>query len=302
MHTVSRRPPIFWTILIAGAVITNLISLSVHVGMLQGLNVPFPDRSSVPALAALLNTALAVFALLNFYGLARGRLAGRLPWVQALIVAAVFAGLKELMRGSVMNAVVTTAWAFSAAQMLSSTLYSLMLGAIVVALTPRLTSGWSRVVAAVAVAAGMMLVVRPLADRLLAPLLESLASLSHPDVYAMPYGWHVLSWAYATYFEPVIASIAVAALVWPALTGSTLRRVVQVTALIVVIKGALLPTFLFALWNRAGVGVGMVSESQFLFEAVLLGILAAVTWKLAEASRGEATGSISPAAVIPVPT
>ncbi len=291
MHTDSKRSPAFWFSLIAGAVITNFISLSAHVCMLQGFSVPFPVRSSVPPTAVLGNTALAIFALLTFYGLARKRMAGRSLWVRALIVAALFAGLKELLRGGLMNAVVTTAWTFSGAQLLSSTLYSLVLGMVVVSVTPKLPSASIRAVAAVAIAAVMMFAVRPFTDVVLAPLLESLARFNHTDVYSFPYGWHVLSWAYATYFEPVIASIVVAALVWPALIGSTLTRAVQVTGLIVLIKGALLPTFLFSLWNPAGVGHGMVSESQFLLEALLLGILAAVTWRVAARSRGGLPGS-----------
>ena len=72
------------------------------------------------------------------------------------------------------------------------------------------------------------------------------------------------------------------------------RRTLSVAALIVVMKGALLPTFVFSLWNHAGVWAGMVSESQFLFEAVLLGFLAAATW--AYAHRGGAQLALVPIA------
>ena len=288
----SARSPAYWLPLVAGAVVTNIVSLSVHVGMLQGLGVPFPDRSGVSPVAALLNTALAVLALLTFYDLARVRLAGRPFWQRALIVAALFAGLKELLRGSLMDAVVTTGWTFSAAQILSSTVYSVVLGTIVVGVTPKLQRLWLRAVAAVVIATLMMFAVRPLAGALFAPLLASLAHLKHADVYPFPYGWHVLSWAYLTYFEPVIASIIIAALVWPALAGSALRRSMQIMALIVLIKGALLPTFVFSLWNPAGIGPGMLSESQFLFEAVLLGLLAAGTWALTQHCSDTPSGSM----------
>ncbi len=288
----SARSPAYWLTIVAGAVVTNIVSLSVHVGMLQGLGVPFPDRSGVSPAAALLNAALAVLALLTSYDLARVRLAGRPFWQRALIVAALFAGLKELLRGSLMDAVVTTGWTFSAAQMLSSTVYSVVLGAVVVGVTPRLQRLWLRAIAAIVITALMMFAVRPLADALFAPLLASLAHLKHADVYPFPYGWHVLSWAYLTYFEPVIASIIIAALVWPALAGSALRRSLKTAALIVLIKGALLPTFVFSLWNRAGVGAGMLSESQFLFEAILLGLLAAGTWALAQHRRGSPSGPL----------
>jgi len=288
----SARSPAYWLALVAGAIVTNIVSLSVHVGMLQGLNVPFPDRSGVSPVAALLNTALAIFALVTFYDYARVRLAGRPLWQRALIVAALFAGLKELLRGSLMDAVVTTGWTFSAAHILSSTVYSVVLGAVVVGVTLKLQLLWLRAVAAIVIAALMLFAVRPLADALFAPLLASLAHLKHADVYPFPYGWHVLSWAYLTYFEPVIASIIIAALVWPALAGSALRRSMQIMALIVLIKGALLPTFVFSLWNPAGIGPGMLSESQFLFEAVLLGLLAAGTWALTQHCSDTPSGSM----------
>ena len=59
----------------------------------------------------------------------------------------------------------------------------------------------------------------------------------------------------------------------------------QFTGLVALIKGALLPTFLFGPSNIGGVLIGMSSESQFLFEALLLGALGGLTWALASRRR-----------------
>ncbi len=282
MLALSQRPAAFWGILITGAVVTDITSLSVHVGMLQGLGVPFPDRTAVSPVAALLNTTLSVLALMVFYDLARDPLKTVRPWIRWLIVAALFGMLKEALRGNLMNAVVTTAWTFSAAQALSPVIYSVVLGGLVVLVTPRLRQWWLKLVAAFAIAALMTFAVRPICAMLLSPLMASLAHLDHDDVYPFPYGWHVLPWAYVTYLEPVFACIAAAALVWPHLNPRIVLRVVQFTTLIMLIKGALIPTFVFSLFAKVGVAGGMLSESQFMLEALVLGLVGAITWQLAE--------------------
>lgn len=55
----------------------------------------------------------------------------------------------------------------------------------------------------------------------------------------------------------------------------------QFVTLISLIKGALIPTFVFSLYSVAGVARGMLSESQFLLEALALGLMGGLTWQLA---------------------
>jgi len=273
--------PGFWPIIIAGAIATTGASLGIHIWMLQVLGVPFPDRSAVSVWAAFLNNAVATWALLTFYAVVRPQLSSLASWQRWLLLAALFGMLKELFRGQIMNAVVTTAWTFSAAQVISPIIYSLVLAALVVLLEPRLKGMVARSVVALVVTAIMAFAIRPAIGLLLSPLMEAVASLNHEDVYPFPYGWHVLSWAYITYLEPVIACIVAASLAWKKLDLRPRVRILQFTGLVVLIKGALLPTFLFSLWNSAGISQGMLSESQFLFEAILLGLCGGMTWSLA---------------------
>ena len=281
MSSRIKAEPGFWPIIIAGTIATTVASLGIHIWMLQVLGIPYPDRSSVSAWAVFLNAALATWALMTFYAIVRPELSSIAKWQRWLLVAALFAMLKELFRGNIMNAVVTTAWIYSAAQIISPALYSLVLAALVVLLEPRLKGMVARSVAALAVTAIMTFAIKPGISMLLAPLMEAVAPLNHEDVYPFPYGWYVLTWAYVTYLEPVLICIVAASLFWKRLDLQPRGRLVQFTGLVVLIKGALLPTFLFSLWNSAGVSQGMLSESQFLFEAILLGLFGGAAWALA---------------------
>lgn len=254
LSTPRFQPVVSWSALAVGVIATDIAALSVHVGMLQGLGVPFPDRSAVSPVAILTNTALSVLALISFCELASDATKGRRPWLCWLIVAAIFGMLKEAFRGNLMSGVVTTAWTFSAAQTLSPVLYSVTLGGLVVLITPRLTSIWLKLATALVITAIMTFVFKPILAVLLAPLMASLAYLNHADVYPFPYGGHVLFWAYVTYLEPVVACIAAAALVWPRLAWRPDTRMLQFVTLTLLIKGALIPTFVFSLCSVAGEG------------------------------------------------
>jgi len=280
-----KAGPKFWLIMVGGAIATTVASLGVHIWMLQVMDVPFPDRSMVSAWAAFLNNALAVWALITLYARARPQLSSLVGWQRWLLIAALFATLKELFRGNIMNAIVTTAWTFSAAQLIAPAIYSLMLAALVVVLEPRIRSIGATTIASLVVAAIMSFAIKPGTGLLLSPLMDAVASLGHADVYPFPYGWFVLIWAYVTYLEPVIACIVAAALVWKQHDPKPLFCLVQFTGLIVLIKGALVPTFLFSIWNNIGMRQAMLSESQFLFEAILLGLFAGMTWLLASTHR-----------------
>ena len=198
-----------------------------------------------------------MLALIIFCDLARAPLKLLRPWRRWLLVAAVFGMLKEAFRANLMNGVVTTAWTFSAALALSPILYSLTLAGLVVLVAPRLKSTWLRLVAALVITAAMTFAVKPVSALLLTPLMASIASFNHADVYPFPYGGHTLIWAYITYFEPVIACIIAAVLVWPRLARGPVLRTIQFVTLILLIKGALVPTFVFSLYNAAGVAQGM---------------------------------------------
>jgi hypothetical protein len=274
-----RNTEVHWPRLLLGMFITLVFSLSVHVVMLQVLGVPFPEFSGVSAWAALLNTSLAVLSLIVVCSLAQPRLARMSPIVRYLAIFLLFVTLKEAMRQIVMNGVVTAGWGFDVVAGLPGLVSAFVLTSLVVLLTPKLRGTWLKVLAAVAIAALMIFAVRPLVGSAFAPALKAAARFNHDDIYPFPYGWQVLVPSYATFAEPVIACMLIAALIWQGLSTRPGVRLLQFSLLILLMRGMLLPTFVYSFYNKARLPAAMLSQSQFLLETLALAILTALVWQ-----------------------
>jgi hypothetical protein len=255
---------------------TLIVSLSVHVVMLQVLHIPFPDFKGVSVWAPLLNTTLAVFALIVMCAAAQTRIGRFSKATQCVLVFLLYAMLKELFRGILMSGFVTSGWAFAIVAGLPGLVYAFILSSLVVFLTPALRSVWLKAGGAALLAGVAIFVVRPALGSIFAPALKAVAHLEHPDIYSFPYGWQVLIPAYITYAEPVIACTCIAFLVWERLSGKTGTRLLQFSLLILLMKGMLLPTFTYSFYSQAKLTTAMLSQSQFLFETLALAILTAV--------------------------
>jgi hypothetical protein len=258
---------------------TLIVSLSVHVFMLQVLRIPFPDFAGIGVWAPLLNTALSLFALIVVCSDAQPRIGRFSKGTQCIVVFLLYAMLKESFRGILMNGVVTTGWGFDIVEGLPSLAYAFVLSSLIVFLTPVLRNLWARVGASVALAGLAIFAVRPALGRIFAPALKAVAHLDHPEVYSFPYGWQVLIPAYITYAEPVLACMCVAFLVWGRLSSKTGIRLLQFSLLILSIRGMLLPTFVYSFYSKEKLPMAMLSESQFLFETLALAVLTAVVWQ-----------------------
>lgn len=259
---------------------TLLISLSIHVVMLQVLRIPFPDFAGASVWLRLLNLTLALFALTVLITAAQPRLGRFSKAAQCLIVFLLYAMLKESFRSVLMNGVVTTAWRFDIVTGLPSLAYSLVVSSLLVFLTPLLRTLWVRIAAAAALAGIATFALRPALGMLFAPAMKAVEQLDHPEVYGFPYGWHVLIPSYLTFAEPVIACMLIAMLTWERLSAKPGLRMLQFCLLIVSLRGMLLPTFLYSFYSKAKLLPAMVSESQFLFETLALAALTALVWHL----------------------
>ena len=265
--------------------ITLVVSLSVHVFMLQVLRIPFPDFDRVALWARLANTALAVFALIVACSAAQPRLGRFSKGAQCIIVFILYAMLKESLRGILMNGVVTRGWGFDLVAGLPSLAYAFALCTLTVSLAPALRSLSARVSGAAVLTGIATFAIRPALGILFAPALKAAAHLDHPEVYAFPYGWQVLIPAYITYAEPVIACMCLAYLIWDSLSPKAGMRILQFCFLILSIRGMLLPTLIYSFYGKAKLPVEMLSESQFLFETVALAVLTAITWHIFRATK-----------------
>ena len=275
-----------WPRLIAGLAIAGIAALSVHVVMLQVLQVPFPEDDP-PYWARLLNNAGMVFAVFLFLDLARPVLAGRGFVTRWLLLFALLAMLRETLRGAVMGAVVTTAWTFSLVQLLVPLTLWLAIALMCTIAAPVLRPVWSKLLGAVVIAA-IALWLSPIIGGAFSPLLQSLAHLSHPDVYDLPYPWQVMIPAYLTFAEPVIACAVIAYLVWPRLPSPPALRLASFVLLILFMDTMVLRTFVFSFYIEAPIGIALLSESQFLLEFLTLATLTGLVWAASHHSRANA--------------
>ena len=269
--------------------LTLIVSLSVHVFMLQVLRIPFPDFEGVSVWARLLNTALALLALIVVCRAAQPRLGRFSKATQCTFVFLLYAMLKESFRGILMNGVVTTGWGFDIVAGLPSLAYAFVLCSLVVLLSSVLRTFWAKVSVAAVLSGLATFAIRPALGILFAPALKAVAHLDHPEVYAFPYGWQVLIPAYITFAEPVIACMFLAFIVWGRLSAKIGIRILQFSLLILSIRGVLLPTFLYSFQSKLRLPIAMLSESQFLLETLALAVLTAIVWQV---SAGTPTSSV----------
>lgn len=271
-------------VLVAGFFVALVVSLSIHVVMLQIMNVPYPDRSAVPATAKFVNAWFSILALLVVCRLAREKLERLGPVGGSLALLVLYAMLKEaLLRTIVMNGVVTTAWVYSAVSALPRLAGFLLVAGAVVLGGRLLRKSWQLAVYSLALAGASFFGVEPLLGAASGSILKSISYLAHEEIYAVPYGWQVIVPAYLTYAEPVLATFFLAWLVWPHL--SPRFWFTQFVLLVTLMKGALLSLFLFSPYLPHDLPTALASESQFTFEALALCALVILTWRLAVSKR-----------------
>ncbi|MDE1146987.1 MAG: hypothetical protein PW843_10240 [Azospirillaceae bacterium] len=280
-----------WTILAVGAVISGFISLSIHVVMLQVLDVAYPQDGGAPTWARMPILMGAMAAACVFYGMARPALAKRGPVLAVLALFALLAMGRESLRLIVMNGVVTTAWVYALAGAVPGLLVALGSAALVVAASAFTRGPVSRLVAGVIIGAIVLLGLQPLIAHVWKPVMAALSGFDHDEVYQMPYGWQVEIPAYLTFVEPVASCLAMAALIWDKLSARPLTRLAQFMLLVLFLRGLVLRPFLYSFFIPAPLGAAMLSESQFFFEYLALGLLTGLTWQFARPGAKGAGGT-----------
>ena len=288
IHRLTGDMIVNRTSLLVGMFITLVVALSVHVYMLQVLRIPFPEFAGVSVWASLLNTSFSVLAVIIVCGLTQPYLAQLPTFARYLLIFLLYAMLRETLRGALMNGVVTKGWGYDFVAGIPGLAYAFVLTSLVLLLTPRLRGIWLRFPAAVAIAGLMIFAVRPLIGKVFAPALEAARRFDHPEVYTFPYGWHVLVPAYLTYAEPVVACMLLATLTWRGLSAKPAVRFFKFTSLVLLLRGMLIPTFVYSFYSKAKLPAAMLSQSQFLLETLTLALMTAVVWQFSTRSRVEA--------------
>jgi hypothetical protein len=275
-----RIVSINWMRLGIGALLTAICALSVHAMMLQGLGIPVPDMSLLKSASRYPIQAVAALGLIFLWQSASKQLGGpRVSgWVALTLLATMLT--ETLIRGPFMEGYCTTAWTFAFVSNLQPVLSVSVSAALVVVVGSKLTSIVRRVIAALAISAFTMFVASPLIGAAMAPLLTAMSNLAPQSEWCtLPYGANVLIPAYLTFAEPVVACFAAAALTWDRLSAVRGLRVVQFTLIIVAIKKQLLTPFIYAFLAREGFASGLLSDSQFAFEAIALAVFTGLAWE-----------------------
>ena len=266
-----------WGMLTAGLVCTVLGGLGVHVVLQQVLHVPYPSNYPRHVWLEQVDQAAIVFGLLVLLAWSANTLRNVSWTVRWLVLFVLYTMLRETLRGALMEGVVTTAYVFPLLSMIPKLLGFLAVTLLCVAAQPLLPRIWQKLIGAAAIYATVTFVVQPLITSSTQGTLAHFAYLQHDEVYPAPYGAHVLIPAYITFVEPAIACVACAALVWVGLSKKTVRRWMQFTLLVLLVRRSLFPPFIYALYEPQQRSLAFISAGQFTLETVTLAVLAAVT-------------------------
>ena len=284
-HTSST---ILWPRLALFVVLTTVLSLSVHVIMLDVLGIPHPDIARVSRRAIFLNTALSDVATFVFYRLAASTFARWSIAVRCLLLTAVYAMLSEaLFRNFLMDGVVSHAWRYCFVENLARPIEYLITCCLIVLLATRLRSTSAIILAGIAVAVVMFFLINPYIDRVSDKLIASIEYLDTGNIYNPPYGWQVNVPSYLTFLEPVLASFAIVAFVWDKLSTQPILRTVQFALLVMAMKGSILPTLVYSFYQKSRLPAAVLSESQFGIEILVMALLTALSWRLSHRRSGD---------------
>jgi hypothetical protein len=270
-----------WSRLLLGLLLTLICGLSVHVLMLQVLHVPFPSGYPSHAPVEQIDQAFIVLGLLLLLSKWAYSLRGAGIVVRWLVLFVLYAMLRETLRGTIMVGVTTTEYAYPLLTLLPRLLGFLVLTLFCVLTEPKLLRLWQKVLGAGLIYVVVTFACQPLIAKAFEALLARFAHLQHDEVYAMPYGAHVLIPAYITYLEPVIASVLCAALVWNQLSKRSVLRYLEFIVLILLIKRSMFPPFIYAWYERQHWATALASAGQFSLETITLALFAALTWQYA---------------------
>lgn len=290
-----RRP----LLLAASLVAASAIALTVHVAMLAS-GIAYPV-SQPPEWARWLNLSIAIWAVLLVLRLAEPHLKERSFMARTAIVFVLLLTIRETARAGIMSGIVTGGWAYSAISLVEPLLRLLIQAVLCVAAVRWVRGGLSLTIVALATAAvGMG--AQALLGMALAPLMAHVAALALPPQYVFPYPFHVTLAAYVTMLEPAAGATLLLALVWGRLPGSKALRLLASALLVAQLKGILGMTLLFSFFMAQAPLAGMLGYSQFLFEFLVLGLLAALAWDAFGPRAGESGPAASITARSPAPS
>jgi heme exporter protein D len=274
-----------WPLLVAGAVLTTVLSLTVHVFMLQVLHEPYPasfPRTGWPIFPAYFFITISAIYIDT---LIKIRIRTISVWARCVVLFLLIAGLREqLFRAPFMNFIngnpyTIYVWIANIPRLIPLA----VLACLVVSVTEWSRRKWQKWLAGLAISVSIFLLCLSVVNGMFAEILRSISSLNSPNRYNPPYNYHIIIPAYLTFLEPVIASFLVGALIWEELPARW--RILILTALIFAIKGPVVSPFINIIYAGTDPMTAVLSMAQFSFESITLGLCTAVTLKFSLKSR-----------------
>jgi len=277
MNKSSER--VSWPILIAGAIVTMVFSLSVHAVMLQGLHVPYPYNFPHTGWARLPDGILSVLGAIYLSTHLPQSIRKRSFGLRCTLLFLLLATIHEVFfRGPFMEFVNLSNFTLYPFIDNLPNLIPLAVVAIgVESLTSHDRSFRANLVAAVLLAAVTGLLVKPFANYAFASVIRFTEAQEGHQRYGLPYDWHILLPAYLTFFEPVIAALLIGCAIRHNLPPKPITRFGITAALILALKGPVFAPLVNIHYANTGALTAVLSYAQFSFETMALGILTAAT-------------------------
>jgi len=280
-----------WPILIAGAIVALVLSLSVHAVMIQGLHVPYPSNFPYTGWPRLPDGILSVLAAIYLSAHLPERHRKSSLRLRCTVMFLFLATIHEdLFRGPFMEFInLSNLTLYPFVDNIPKLIPLAVIAIGVESWTRRGTGVTANVIAAVVIAGGVSLVVQPLANYAFAGVIEFTGAREGHQRYGLPYDWHILLPAYLTFIEPVIAALVIGLAVRNKLPPAPLTRFGITAALILALKGPVFAPLLNVHYANTNAITAILSYAQFTFETMTLGILTALTLHIGfMASKGTA--------------
>ena len=268
---------ISWLKLIAGAIVTLGLALSVHAVMIQLLHIPFPYNFPHAGWARLPDSILSVFgAIYLSRHLPAGTRARSLAYRSGLLFLLLAAIHEVLFRAPFMEFINLSN--FTLYPFIDNIPHLIPLAAIAVGVEvwTRRRYGLAVDIAAAGILAALAtMLIAPIAMHAFADVLRTTAAREGVQRYGLPYDWHILLPAYLTFLEPVVASLVIGRAVRDQLPTRAGLRFAITLALLLALKGPVFAPFLNIHFAGTDPLLAMLSYAQFSFETIALGGLTA---------------------------
>ncbi len=270
---------ISWPILIVGAIVTMLLSLSVHAVMLQGLHVPYPYDFPHSGWARVPDGILSAFGAIFLSTHLSQSFRKQSLALRCALVFVLLATIHEtFFRAPFMEFINLSNFTFYPFLDNIPKLIPLAVIAIgVESWTGHEHSFRANLIAAVLLAIVAGLLVKPFANYAFADAMRFTEAREGHQRYGLPYDWHILLPAYLTFFEPVLAALVIGRAVRDNLPPGSLTRFGITGTLILTLKGPVFAPLINIHYANTAPGTAVLSYAQFTFETMTLAILTATT-------------------------